>query len=213
MLGVTPARASSSSEWPHWDVSTGRLQRLSTPPRLAARLMICSRSKNARRAVVAAADVEADHAAEARSSGASRWRDRDATRGPDSRRARRAASLRAHCATASAFAFCALTRTASVLSPRPSAYAGVRIQDAAEQLARLEHLLHQTPPSPASAPAVTSLWPLRYLVALCITTSTPSASGCWLTGLANVLSTTDDDAARSARRRDRARRRRSAASD
>ncbi len=42
---------------------------------------------------------------------------------------------------------------------------------------------------PASAPAVTSEWPLMYFVALCITRSTPSAIGCWLTGLANVLST------------------------
>ncbi len=42
----------------------------------------------------------------------------------------------------------------------------------------------------ATAPAVTSLWPLRYFVALCMTTSTPSASGCWFTGLANVESRT-----------------------
>ncbi len=44
---------------------------------------------------------------------------------------------------------------------------------------------------PASAPAVTSLWPFRYFVALCMTRSTPSAIGCWLIGLANVLSITD----------------------
>ena len=30
-----------------------------------------------------------------------------------------------------------------------------------------------------------------YFVTLCITRSTPRAIGCWLTGLANVLSTTD----------------------
>src|SRR3954454_1548654 len=41
---------------------------------------------------------------------------------------------------------------------------------------------------PARAPAVTSLCPFRYFVALCITRSTPSAIGCWLIGLAKVLS-------------------------
>ncbi len=35
---------------------------------------------------------------------------------------------------------------------------------------------------PAMTPPVTSLWPLRYFVALCMTRSTPSASGRWLTG-------------------------------
>ena len=44
---------------------------------------------------------------------------------------------------------------------------------------------------PASTPAVTSLWPFKYFVALCITTSTPSEIGCWLIGLANVLSMTE----------------------
>ncbi len=49
-----------------------------------------------------------------------------------------------------------------------------------------------------TTPPVTSLWPFRYLVALCIARSTPSASGCWLIGLAKVLSITDSDAARAA---------------
>ncbi|MNV80404.1 hypothetical protein D3C71_1740060 [compost metagenome] len=35
-----------------------------------------------------------------------------------------------------------------------------------------------------------SEWPFRYLVAECMTTSAPSASGCWLHGVAKVLSTT-----------------------
>ena len=35
------------------------------------------------------------------------------------------------------------------------------------------------------------MWPFRYFVALCITRSTPSASGCWLIGLAKVLSITE----------------------
>ena len=39
-----PPPRSCSSVWPHCDVSTGRLIRLSMPPRLAARLTICSRS-------------------------------------------------------------------------------------------------------------------------------------------------------------------------
>jgi hypothetical protein len=41
---------------------------------------------------------------------------------------------------------------------------------------------------PESTPPVTSLWPFKYFVALCIERSTPMASGCWLTGLAKVLS-------------------------
>ena len=45
--------------------------------------------------------------------------------------------------------------------------------------------------APMIAPAVTSLWPLRYFVTLCITRSTPNASGCWRYGVANVLSMTD----------------------
>jgi hypothetical protein len=36
---------------------------------------------------------------------------------------------------------------------------------------------------------VTSLWPLRYFVALCIEMSTPIASTGWLMGQAKVLST------------------------
>ncbi len=63
MLAVTPARESSSAEWPHWDVRMGRLQRLSTPPRLAARLIDFQPVEKARRAVVAAAEIEAHHAA------------------------------------------------------------------------------------------------------------------------------------------------------
>src|SRR2546429_8523636 len=39
-----------------------------------------------------------------------------------------------------------------------------------------------------TAPATTSLWPPRYLVALCITPSTPCSIGLWFTGEANVLS-------------------------
>ena len=40
-----------------------------------------------------------------------------------------------------------------------------------------------------SAPATTSEWPFRYLVAECITTSAPSASGRVKTGVAQVEST------------------------
>src|SRR5207253_8477884 len=42
-----------------------------------------------------------------------------------------------------------------------------------------------------SAPATTSLWPLRYLVRLCATTSKPSSSGRWKNGVAKVLSQTE----------------------
>src|SRR5260370_557356 len=38
------------------------------------------------------------------------------------------------------------------------------------------------------APASTSLWPERYLVSECITTSAPSFSGCCSSGVAQVLS-------------------------
>ncbi len=41
----------------------------------------------------------------------------------------------------------------------------------------------------AEKPATTSPWPLRYLVALCTTTSAPSFSGCTSSGVEKVLST------------------------
>ena len=41
----------------------------------------------------------------------------------------------------------------------------------------------------ASAPAITSEWPLRYFEAECITMSAPSRSGCVNTGVAQVEST------------------------
>ena len=41
---------------------------------------------------------------------------------------------------------------------------------------------------PASTPADTSEWPLRYLVALCQTRSMPKSVGRWLSGVAKVLS-------------------------
>ena len=44
---------------------------------------------------------------------------------------------------------------------------------------------------PESTPAVTSLWPFRYFVALCIERSTPIDSTGWLIGDAKVLSATD----------------------
>ena len=44
--------------------------------------------------------------------------------------------------------------------------------------------------STARNPPTTSLWPPRYFVAECTTTSAPSVSGCWRYGVANVLSTT-----------------------
>ena len=141
MLGVTPARASSSSEWPHCDVSTGRLQRLSTPPRLAARLIdsvagrrIAPRDRSRRR-------DRGRPSRQSRSSGASRSRDRGATRGPGSRRARRARAARAALAMASALAFCRSTRTASVLSPLPSAYAAYGSRTAPTSFRALSTLL------------------------------------------------------------------------
>ena len=41
-----------------------------------------------------------------------------------------------------------------------------------------------------SAPPMMSEWPFRYLVAECMTMSAPRLSGCWLHGVAKVLSTT-----------------------
>ena len=64
MLRVTPASASCASVWPHCEVSTGRLHRLSTPPRLAARRNTFRQSKK-RSARPVPAEVGAHHAAEA----------------------------------------------------------------------------------------------------------------------------------------------------
>ena len=55
---------------------------------------------------------------------------------------------------------------------------------------RRQPRMARSAPAPITAPAVRSLWPPRYLVALWMTRSARWSSGDWFTGLANVLSTT-----------------------
>ena len=110
------------------------------------------------------------------------------TRGPGSRPSRRGVRSASQRATAMRVGVVALHPHRRASSGRgrsrtPRADRAMR----AEQPARLLDSAHQRA-GPASAPAVTSLWPFRYLVTLCMTRSTPSAIGCWLIGLANVLS-------------------------
>ena len=65
-----------------------------------------------------------------------------------------------------------------------------RMQDEAVRLANFRAREQRAPSSAnESAPATTSEWPLRYLVAECITTSAPSATGRVKTGVAQVEST------------------------
>jgi len=99
-------------------------------------------------------------------------------------------SLWSHRATAIAFSLWRVMRTPSVLSPRPRAYAACGSSTAPSTF-RIAITRSTSGADPAITPAVTSLWPFRYLVALCITRSTPSAIGCWLTGDAKVLSRID----------------------
>ena len=82
-------------------------------------------------------------------------------------------------------------RSGSVFSPRPSAYAGCGSMTVPSSRRAFSIGATQRAPARSRTPPVTSLWPFRYFVALCIARSTPSASGCWLIGLANVLSMTD----------------------
>ena len=120
-LCVTPARSSSSAVWPHCEVSTGRLQRLSMPPRLAARLNDLQPIEEARRALVAARRGRRTPSRRSRTSAAPRARDPDATRARGSRRGRRAGPCASQRRPPSRSRSGAATRTASVFSPRPSA--------------------------------------------------------------------------------------------
>ena len=208
---VTPARCSSSGVWPHCEVRTGRLHRLSIPPRLAARRMTCRRSKKR----------DARSKLPPRSTQTIPPKPCICLRGQrvigmrlEARvvdRARRRESRASQRATAIAFALWRWTRTCSVFSAAAERVRGVRIEDRRRSAGGPSRSAPSAPPGPASAPAVTSLWPFRYFVALCMTRSTPSAIGCWLTGLANVLSMTEIRRARGRPRRSR-RCRRSAAS-
>ena len=60
---------------------------------------------------------------------------------------------------------------------------------------------------PATTPATTSLWPPRYFEAEWTTRSTPSDSGRWKTGVAQLLSMIAEDAVRAGRGRPAPRRR------
>ena len=188
---VTPARSSSSSVWPHCEVSTGRLHRLSTPPRLAARLKTLQPIEEARGAIVAAAEVEAHHPAEAAHL---LRRDRVIRMLLEARvvdRLHPAVVRRASGRPPCALALWRSIRTDKRLQSRGRARRPRT--DRARCRASCAHRGSEpsSAPAPASAPAVTSLWPFRYFVALCITRSTPSAIGCWLIGLAKVLSMTE----------------------
>ena len=192
MPRVTPARSSSSS----------RVAPLRGQDRQAAQALDAaeaggapdhlSRSKKRAARVVAAADVDADHAAEAAHLLPRERviRMRLEARVVDPRR--RARSLRrASAATAIALALWRCDPDVPASSGRGRA----RRRRTDRGRRRAAGAPSRSAPSaragPASAPAVTSLWPLRYFVALCMTRSTPSAIGCWLTGLAKVLSMTE----------------------
>ena len=150
---------------PHCDVSTGRLHRLSTPPRLAARLKTCRRSKKRAARVVAAADVDAHHAAEAAHLALRRSRGRGAMPGPGSTprvdaRVRLEPARNRH-----------RVRVVALDAQRRSSSRRARARTPPPDRGRVaEHLrapsrsARSARAGPASAPAVTSVWPLRYFV-------------------------------------------------
>ena len=78
-------------------------------------------------------------------------------------------------------------RSASVFMPRSSSHAacGSRIAPSTPTSSRIGFTASA---EPDTVPAIRSLWPPRYLVALWITRSAPSASGRWFTGEAKVES-------------------------
>ncbi len=82
------------------------------------------------------------------------------------------------------------TRTCNVRMPRISSAAS-KGASTAPRLVRMRAAFSNTSSfrAKASAPARTSEWPLRYLVAECMTMSAPSASGRVRTGVATVEST------------------------
>ncbi len=91
-------------------------------------------------------------------------------------------------ATARPLALCRSIRTARVRRPRSTSQA-VWGSIACPQTRSRRLTSSITEAEPATAPATRSLWPLRYLVALVMTTSAPCSSGRKLIGLAKVAST------------------------
>ncbi len=82
---------------------------------------------------------------------------------------------------------CCAILTASVLIPRSRRNAANGSTVPPNSFEALL-ILSITSFAPDTVPAMMSVWPPRYFVALCITTSIPSLCGCWLIGVAKVLS-------------------------
>ncbi len=164
--------------------------RLSLPPRLVA-----FRNSRTREATVSAparppVDLDREHAAE-RPHLAPRDRVPRVGREPgivDAPRARMALDRRGQRERVRATG--ARTRTASVRSPRSTSQElkGEATAPSSVRSSRSRSSCRRARPK-TSAPPCTSLWPPRYLVVECSTTSAPSASGCCSAGVAKVPST------------------------
>ena len=85
-------------------------------------------------------------------------------------------------------ALCRSIRTASVFIPRSISQAQCGSSACPHTFMR-SRTSSTNGSEPATAPAITSVWPLRYLVTLWMTTSAPCSSGRKLMGEANVEST------------------------
>ncbi len=141
MLAVTPARASSSAGVAPLRRQDGQAAEALDAAQAGGALDHLEPVEEPRRAVVAAAEIQAHHAAKAAHLTARRWRDRDATRGPDSRRARLGRARSSAVASASALAFWRADAYRERLQSPAERVGGVRIEDGADELASLEYLL------------------------------------------------------------------------
>ena len=137
-------------------------------------------------------------------SAARRSRGRDGRAGRDRALRRRRRDWTRRCARSSALAAAARTRRSSVRRPRISRNAsnGPRIRPCSLRMSAARAASPSARAKP-SAPAIASEWPLRYLVAECMTTSAPSSSGRVKIGVAQVEV---DRQRRPCRMRDRRRR-------
>ncbi|MNV68446.1 hypothetical protein D3C71_1612990 [compost metagenome] len=89
-----------------------------------------------------------------------------------------------------AFSLCAFMRRPRVFSPRLARKASNGPMTPPMEFCRNLICAAISASLATRTPPTMSEWPFRYLVAECMTTSAPRANGCWLHGVAKVLSTT-----------------------
>ena len=164
-------------------------QRLDAAERLAEREHL-DQLAHLERGLLAAAQPERHHAAEAAHLRAPRCRGRGARAGPGRAPGDTPGWSTSSSTTRVGVAQCRSIRTPSVLMPRSTSHASNGPATAPIAFWWNASSSPSSASAATSAPPTTSEWPPRYFVVECTTTSAPSASGCCRYGEAKVLSTT-----------------------